>query len=115
MHIPSSRLPRPRRFAWLLWFGLVLPLAQFAGMAHALSHASQEAAREGETKQAPGHAHCDLCLAAAAMGGAAPAGPVATLDHPAIGHELAPVFTAGVLSTLPLRSYQGRAPPDAAR
>lgn len=54
--------PRPL-FAWLLGFALLF--AQMGAAVHALEH--------GHDLGAPESAHCELCLAYAGLGGAAPA------------------------------------------
>ena len=68
-------VPSPhRRFVWLLWLVLLLPLAQTTANLHVLSHATAELAGEtgrADRQQAIDHAHCDLCLMAAALIGAA--------------------------------------------
>ena len=50
----------PRRFAWLLWLGLLLPVAQAAAACHALSHVRGAANGESDGKRAPPADHCDL-------------------------------------------------------
>ena len=71
-----------RRFAWLLWLALLMPLAQAAAAWHVVAH---EGARAGsdDGKHGPAHAQCELCLAAAALGSGAPPGKPAALPCPA--------------------------------
>jgi Protein of unknown function (DUF2946) len=114
------RAPRSSRFSrrcltWLVWLGLLLPFAQVSAAVHALSHARADASRDSDGKQAPQASHCDLCLVAAAIGGAAPPAKAATFVPVAVGHELAPVNFAGVWPAAPAHAYRSRAPPDASR
>jgi hypothetical protein len=114
------RAPRPSRISrrclsWLVWLGLLLPVAQVGAAAHALSHTRADASRDSEGKQAPQASHCDLCLIAAAVGGAAPLGQAATLTLPAIGHELPQAAFADLVPAEPAHAYRSRAPPDASR
>jgi hypothetical protein len=95
-----------RRFLLALLFALVLPLAQVAAAAHELSHV-----RAQQDKSSPVAAHCDLCVAAAAVtgGGAASEAPV-VLHAPA--PEAQPSWTALVPATSePAPPFQSRAPP----
>jgi len=103
----------PRHLVWLMWFALLLPIAQAAATWHTVSHTAQAVAESGDLhdKQAPDAAHCDLCLTAAAIhGGALPSAPVlfALSSAP---HEAPPVAFAGVWPGSPTRIYQSRAPP----
>src|SRR5437763_7718998 len=66
------RLLASRRCAWMLVWALFLPLAQLATSVHALQHVRTVAA-ESRDKQGPLPVACDLCVAAAALGGGAPA------------------------------------------
>jgi len=98
--------------AWLLWLGLLLfPVAQASAAWHALSHVPLEASRSGPDKQAPHQAHCDLCLAAAAIGGAVPLAAPPTWTPPAFDHELPQAAVVDVWLALPARAYRSRAPP----
>jgi hypothetical protein len=106
-----ARRHTARRFAWLLWLGLLLPVAQLAAATHSLSHARLASSRDEPGPQAPHLVHCDLCLAAAAIGGAALAADVPMLvpspfdasPPRAVVHE--PRATAALLA------YRSRAPP----
>jgi hypothetical protein len=72
---PAMQALRPtlsprRRLVWLLWLLLLLPLAQTAANLHVLSHAASDLTggnASGDRKPAIDHAHCDLCLMAAAL------------------------------------------------
>ena len=114
MHLPRPATSPRLRLLWLLWLVLLLPIAQTSAALHGLSHALSD--RTGENppidgKQAVQHAHCDLCLTAAALVGAAP--PVAPPFLPRLAalHEPphAVRATAWVVPTLP--AYESRAPP----
>jgi hypothetical protein len=102
-----------RCLAWLVWLGLLLPLAQVSAAAHALSHARTEVGRDA--KQAPQAGHCDLCLLGAAVGGGAPPAKAAPLPPVAAGHEVFRAACADVCSAVPAQPYRSRAPPDASR
>ncbi|HSV59967.1 MAG TPA: hypothetical protein VLJ19_13825 [Variovorax sp.] len=111
-----SRTTMPRRYAWLLWFALLLPLAQAAASSHVYSHTGELAAGvEGLTKSkhAAGAAHCDLCLASSiALGGGLPTATLPTLplrsNHPAPQAAFDSLWEPA-----PTLAYQGRAPPFA--
>jgi hypothetical protein len=105
---PSSR----RRLSWLLWLGLLLVCAQAAANVHRISHLGQElGSRDGGLA----HAHCELCLLGASIGGAAPtADPPAALQ-PAIVHVLVPARAGSFELGAPALAYRSRAPPDAPR
>jgi hypothetical protein len=115
MHALRHRPAPPRRLAWLLWFALLVPVAQFAAAAHPLSHAAAEARGDADGKRSLHQTHCDLCLVAAAIGGAAPAG-----EPPAPG-VLAPRHAAPTLAPVavwlarPALAYLSRAPPRSPR
>jgi Flp pilus assembly protein TadB len=66
------RLLASGRCAWMLAWALCLPLAQVATSVHALQHLRTVAA---ENRDRPGQLPlaCDVCVAAAAIGGPAPA------------------------------------------
>jgi hypothetical protein len=111
MSIALFRPSPSRRFAWLLWLALLLPLAQAAAGWHAHTHdrADIEAGRDD-----PRLAHlqaCEQCRTLAALGGAAP-GPavpgVLALRLPAVP---AAALSLGVAAAAPVLAYQGRAPP----
>ena len=114
----TARHPRiisPRRFAWLLWFGLLFPVAQVGAAWHALSHDRIESSRGPGDKQAPAQTHCDLCLMAAAIGGGALVADLPVLAPPAIRHALPQAAVVDVWLALTARAYRSRAPPFASR
>ena len=108
-----SRTVSPRRFAWLLWFGLLLPVAQVGAAWHALSHDRIEAG--AGDKQAPAQTHCDLCLMAAAIGGGALVADLPVLVSPSIRHALPQAVVVDAWLALTARAYRSRAPPFASR
>jgi hypothetical protein len=111
MHASSLRTTLPRRFAWLLWLGLLLPVAQVAAACHALSHTSDIVSGQADGKQAPHASHCDLCLSAAAIAGGALPGAIPAFVHPSLRHSIPQERVADVWPALPLRAYRSRAPP----
>jgi hypothetical protein len=115
MHPLRSRPVSQRRLAWLLWFGLLFPMAQASAAWHALSHVPQEVRRAADDKQAPHQTHCDLCLMAAAIGGGAPLAEPPSVIAPAIDRELPPADVVAVWIARPARAYRSRAPPLASR
>ncbi len=111
--MPLARIRRfaAHRFTWLLWLGLLLPVAQLAAAAHALSHVRPASAGDESQPQAPHLVHCDLCLTAAAIGGAAPAAAVAIVFAPTLPSELPAGFIAAPRSVATVLAYRSRAPP----
>jgi hypothetical protein len=102
----------PRRLAWLLWLALLLPLAQSAVAWHAVSHSATDASAH-DGKQVLHAVPCDLCLAAAALGGGAlPTAPQG-LVHPAAPHRPPHAAPACPWLPPPVRAYHSRAPPVA--
>jgi hypothetical protein len=100
-----------RRFAWLLWLALLLPVAQLGAAWHAVSHSRLDAIGEADGKPALPHAHCDLCLAAAALGSAAPAGEPPLVPLLSVRHAMPRVDAASVWTAPSARPYESRAPP----
>ena len=93
---------------------LLLPLAQTAANLHVLSHATTELA--GQSGRAEGQpaidsAHCDLCLTAAALLGAAPPAPSPVLAQSTALHTLPKTWFASSRLAPALPVYQSRAPP----
>lgn len=113
MHTLPLRHAFPRRFAWLLWLGLVLPAAQVAAACHALSHTSEIISGQTDGKQAPHAGHCDLCLAAAAIAGGALLGATPVFVAPSLRHSIPQERVSDVWLALPVRAYRSRAPPVA--
>jgi len=111
----SSRLrPAPRRHLfWLLWLGLLFAFAQAAANAHAISHVGQDGGRLRDGGLV--HAHCDLCLIGASIGGAAPLPEPPPAVHPALGHVLAAAIFGPTPSSALALAYRSRAPPTAPR
>lgn len=104
---PISR----RRFAWLLWLAVLMPLAQAAAAWHVVAHEGARAATD-DGKHGPPHSPCDLCLAAAALGSGAPPGKPAALPCPACAQEM-PGADSGADALAPTASvYRSRAPPS---
>jgi hypothetical protein len=104
-----------RRFPWLLWLALLMPLAQAAAAWHALSHQSLAASGKPGGKQAVQPAQCDLCLAVAALGSGAPIGEPARLPPPtALGEAPHAAFPRSGPAALQ-RLYDSRAPPSTRR
>ncbi len=111
-----SRTAAPRRYAWLLWLALLLPLAQAAASSHVYSHTGDLAAGVeglGKSKHAAGGAHCALCVAGSiALGGGLPAATLPAL--PLCSHHAVPKAAfASLWEAAPRLAYQGRAPPFA--
>ncbi|MDB5897309.1 MAG: hypothetical protein JWP22_1599 [Ramlibacter sp.] len=104
------RLLASRRGAWLLAWALCLPVAQWATATHALLHLQSVAAERGD-KPAPLPVNCDLCVAAAAIGGAAPLPPPPALAPILLPHAqaMAPALPEHFLAFA--RAYRSRAPP----
>jgi hypothetical protein len=107
---------RSRRFAWLLALAFWLPVAQWTAATHALLHLHAAAGTQGapdderrQPAQLPGP--CDLCVVAAAIGGAAPL-PAATSVAVAQGAGDAPAYNPPpALLAAPALAYLSRAPP----
>jgi hypothetical protein len=112
MNLASMRrLLASRRCAWLLAWALCLPLAQAATMAHALQHLRAVAAQERDTPAQLPLAACDLCLAAAAIGGAAPAPAVQALPTLQLPHAAPVAVPVTHARTQAPCFYCTRAPP----
>jgi hypothetical protein len=113
MHSLHSDRATQRRFAWLLWLALLLPLAQTAAAVHLMSHGSRQTASQAEDQKFVHEGACAVCLSAAAVVGGAPLVAVAPAFHAmaptrvAVPHE-SPVRLASLI-----RAYQSRAPPIA--
>ena len=112
MNLLRSRLLAPRRFAWVLWLALLLPLAQGAAAWHALSHTGADLSTEQDGK-ALHAAHCDLCLAAAAVAGGALPGAPPALSFATVRHAVARPQAVVAASVAPAFAYLSRAPPFA--
>ena len=99
---------RSHRLALALWLALLLPLAQAAAVRHEISHLGEQRTQRVDLTAE----HCELCLAAAALGSMAPplqsAAPVLLAPD---GQAAVPFIEAGRsgCETLP---YHCRAPPS---
>lgn len=110
----NSALSPRRRLVWLLWLMLLLPLAQTASTLHVLSHATSAVAGESgkvDGEQAIDSGHCDLCMLAAALMGAAPPGSVSLLAQSIALYTQPNSIFASVWLTPALPVYESRAPP----
>ena len=110
MRVPLFRSVPRRRFAWLLWFALLLPIAQAAATWHALSHTRAEWG-DVRGKQLLHEGHCDLCLIATALSGAALPGEPPSSPHPVGRYEPPQTAPSSGWIALPARAYRSRAPP----
>lgn len=106
---PATRLARMT----LVWLALVLALAQAVAIRHAYSHEPADAASHAAGKHPGGLAHCNACIAAAAIGGTAP--PSAALVLPALAQQRPELAARTAHYTgAQQRPYAIRAPPLAA-
>lgn len=97
----------------LLALALVIALAQAVAIGHGYSHGPAEGAAQSAGKHLGGLAHCHVCIAAAAVGGAPPPGlaPIvftATQQQPPAFAHNSQLFTPHQ------RPYAIRAPPTIA-
>jgi hypothetical protein len=113
----SSRSPWivRRCLAWLVWLGLLLPFAQVGAVVHTFAHTRPDASRDGDDKQAPRAAQCDLCLIGAAVGSGAPLPHVEPPIALALGQAAPEAARPDVWAAAPTHPYRSRAPPDASR
>ena len=56
-----------RHLGWLLWFALLLPVAQWASVAHAFTHAATDAGSRSAPEPGTHLQHCPVCPVAAAV------------------------------------------------
>ncbi|MES2957409.1 MAG: hypothetical protein V4792_04425 [Pseudomonadota bacterium] len=118
MNLASLRsLLGRHRVAVALWLALLLPCGQAAAAAHLLSHfgAQAESSLGPASGTSLGDAHCDQCLAATAVGMAAPAPQwrgVALIATSDIDPCSAPSAVVDLASRL---AYRSRAPPPIPR
>lgn len=101
-----------RHLGWLLCLALLLPLAQLAGSAHALSHLPQSTQiAHDEDQGEPALHHCPLCpLASVVGGGALPPAP-ASLALAALPAATPAVSADPAPATAPARLFRIRGPP----
>lgn len=94
----------------LLWLVLVMALAQTVAIRHSYSHTTAETLAQNAGKHPGGLAHCESCIAAAAIGGAAP--PCTPLLFAAAAQQLPQLIAlAGPHFAPQQRPYAIRAPP----
>jgi hypothetical protein len=100
--------------AWLLWLACLLPIAQAAAAAHAVSHVRQEACQAAI--DACAHpTSCDLCLLGAAIAGGAPADDPQAVASPELRDAQPVSFAVGSPDGRFDPVYRSRAPPSASR
>jgi hypothetical protein len=105
-----------RRLPWLLWLALLLPLAQTAAAWHAYSHGRPAAEVRGVSDAAAPHAvACDLCIAAAAVGGGALRAEPPALALVRARHEAPRSVVPSVGPGRHTPAYLSRAPPSVPR
>ena len=106
---------RTRRFAWLLALALWLPVAQWTAATHALLHLHAAAGTQGaaderrQPAQLPGP--CDLCVVAAAIGGAAPLPAAHGVPLAQVAGDPPAYLPQAALFAAPALAYRSRAPP----
>jgi len=111
MSSPRHHSSTRQSWAWLLWFALLLPLAQTMATWHVYSHVEEDVVGHSHGEHAPGLVHCDLCLTAAAISSGALVGAHDFLPVSA-AREVAPQEPiASVWQAIPTLAYQSRAPP----
>ena len=109
MRRPFVRPTLRRGLGWLLGLALLLPMAQLASAWHGVAHLRAEVA--AQDKQAPGAAHCELCLLAAAVGGGALPSPSPSLALPSARHAAPAPAAVALRAAPPALAYRSRAPP----
>jgi hypothetical protein len=108
--------PSRPRFAWLLWFALLLPLAQAAASCHVLSHwQDQRIARSVDQAAAAQGDPCDLCLTAADLAGGGASGTPLQVAQFELPHSVPVLRADGVWSAAVTPLYESRAPPFVSR
>jgi hypothetical protein len=113
MILSSLRTSSRRHLSWLVWLGLLFTFAQVAASAHAISHLGTDSGRSRDGSVV--HAHCDLCLLGASIGGAAPMAGPPPAWHPELGDVAYVDEFRPFIASAPALAYQGRAPPLAPR
>ena len=114
-HAPVRRAVRSKRLRWgglfrSLLVPLLLVIAQQGAMLHELSHYARTEAAGDSKKQSHRGDTCELCLAFAQIGSAAPALAAVAPLLPDLIHELAPVKPVH-LETAELPAERSRGPP----
>ncbi|MFC5496844.1 hypothetical protein ACFPOE_04795 [Caenimonas terrae] len=102
----STRLAR----AALLWLALAIALAQLVAVRHVYTHSIGDNTTQSGGKHRGGVAHCEGCVAAVALGGAAPP-PAALLFAALEQHTPQPLAFADHPVAPQQRPYAIRAPP----
>jgi len=104
-----------RRVLWVLCLALLVPLAQGWSGWHAFSHLSSTQSKP-DSSERESHAlhlaHCELCLAAAAIDAIAPPTAALHLAAPSLAEAQALLAPGHGPFSRPLRAYQSRAPPS---
>lgn len=94
----------------LLWLAVVVALAQVVAIRHAYSHTPGETSRQSGGKHPGGLAHCEACIAAVALGTAAP--PPVPLLFAALAQQLPQLVAPADQVVAPRQQpYAIRAPP----
>lgn len=110
MRVLQPRALFKRRFMWLLWLALLIPIGQTLATSHALSHTQWEASGEGG-KQGLHTTLCGLCLTTSSLSHAAPPETRFSLLPAAELGEAPRAYFHRVKFAPPARAYQSRAPP----
>jgi hypothetical protein len=106
---PFASSSRFARIA-LLWLALVLAVGQVIAVRHAYSHAPGESSSQSGGKHSGGLAHCDACVAAAALGAGPP--PASPLFFAASDQQAPLLVTPADPAVAPRQQpYAIRAPP----
>ena len=94
----------------LVWLAIMVALAQVVAIRHAYSHTPGESSRQSSGKHPAGLAQCEACIAAGALGTAAP--PAVPQQYAPLARQLPQlVAPAHQLIAPQLRPYAIRAPP----
>jgi hypothetical protein len=115
MRARASRSPLNTGLAWLVWLALLLPLAQSVASWHGYTHAGTGTTSARDEPQSPHGLHCDLCLAASAIGSGAPAAMLPALPLALARHALPPAAAGSVWQALLALGFSSRAPPVSPR
>ena len=107
MHL-ARLFNRSHRLALALWLALLLPLAQAAAVRHEISHLGEQRTQRLDLTAE----HCELCLAAAALGSMAPPLQSAAPALLASGDQAVVASIAAGRAGCGILPYQSRAPPS---
>ena len=110
------RASRHKRWQWMrlfrsLFVPLLLVVAQQGALLHELSHYATAETTGDSKKQSPRSDVCDLCLAFAQIGSAAPTQHVGAPLLAGLSHELAPVAPV-LVEAVQLPAERSRGPPQ---